>query len=81
MVSEKRFADAIIYVLAKIESLMDKDMLEGPHIITAEGKARADQLDAEGFAPTQDEIQHAVAYILSGALMDDIETVTNEKLH
>lgn len=50
----------LIYTVGTLAKLKDEGMVDGPDILTNKGKVIFDELQAEGFKPTEEEAFHAM---------------------
>ena len=55
----------LIYTLGTIEHLKSIGLIEGPDMLTSNGSAAYAALQREGFEPTKDEINWAMAVLLT----------------
>ncbi len=54
------------------EGLIDKGLIEGPKYLTKDGKANVEKWIAEGFTPTQEEVNWAMDAITAWQQSDDV---------
>jgi hypothetical protein len=59
-----RWAHAIVVVCYTLEGLIKLGILEGPQLLTQDGRVKAEQLLADGFEVTDQETEEVMMYLM-----------------
>lgn len=57
-------AKVVLFVIATLERLRGRGLVEGGRPLTEQGRSAAEELARQGFQPTEDEMQSVLAFLM-----------------